>query len=121
MQKTEEDDSIFAITYVGEHTCIDRSRDENVAGDDNGEYKEAPPPCVTRQECEEEAISNNSTTSSSTLHRPLFVDLGQLTTEGSSPASLMAYSVSGHGAALGMELASEVFKLEDWLASNKDE
>ncbi|XP_074591603.1 transcription factor WRKY45-1-like [Curcuma longa] len=96
VQRTEKDDSIFAITYVGEHTCIDKSRDEEV-------------------------ISNHSTGSSSTLHRPFFVDLGPLATEGSSPlSSLMADSVSRYGGSLGMEFASE-FKLEDWLASNKDE
>ncbi|XP_042444686.1 probable WRKY transcription factor 70 [Zingiber officinale] len=96
VQKTEEDDSVFAITYIGEHTCIHKSRDEEV-------------------------ISNHSTGSSSTLQRPLFTDLAPLTTEGSSPASLMADSVSRHGGSLGMEFDSGVFKLDDWLAPTEDE
>ncbi|XP_074582246.1 putative WRKY transcription factor 67 [Curcuma longa] len=79
VQRTEEDDSIFAITYVGLHTCIqddhtaatkhslalesNMNNNDNASDDDRKELA-APPSAPTKRDCEEEVIRNESTAGS---------------------------------------------------------
>ncbi|KAG6509818.1 probable WRKY transcription factor 70 [Zingiber officinale] len=81
VQRTEEDDSIFAITYVGQHTCMEddhttaatdlqaltleskMNKNDDASDDDDKEL--AAPPSAMKRDCEEEMISIESTTAGS--------------------------------------------------------
>lgn len=81
VQRTEENDSIFAITYVGQHTCTEDDRttaatdlqaltleskmNKNDDASDDDDKELAAPPSAMKRDCEEEMISIESTTAGS--------------------------------------------------------
>lgn len=100
VQRTEENDSIFAITYMGLHTCMEDDHtavdkqslalDSKMNNKDNDRKELAAPPSVMEQDCEEEMISNESTarSCSSSEISSMFSGLAPLSAEdGASSAN----------------------------------
>ncbi|XP_074559616.1 putative WRKY transcription factor 70 [Curcuma longa] len=132
VQKTE-DASMFAITYMGEHTCMDAT--ESAApciisfesGDTANTQREAPlfsaPPLPSlKLECDEEMPSSRSPRSASS-ELLVFPDLSDL--EGSAPAALftggasdqydVTSSIQSPISSLEMEFDPETFMFGDML------
>ncbi|KAG6495439.1 WRKY DNA-binding transcription factor 70-like [Zingiber officinale] len=135
VQKTE-DASMFAITYMGEHTCMDATKSAaapciisfKTAGDTANTKREAPlfsAPLLPsmKLECDEEVLSGHSPRSASSEFL-VFPDLSDL--EGSAPAALFAggasdqYDVTSSinqspTSCLDMEFDPETFIFDDML------
>ncbi|XP_065046045.1 transcription factor WRKY45-1-like [Musa acuminata AAA Group] len=132
VQRTELDDSTFAITYMGDHTCTDATtpRDQpthhDITSGSNtaaANDRRATPPSSAlgnpKQECEEEVISNHSPSTPSSSQLLKLPALSAL--EGSSPpmAQLME-AVSEQYCSLEMEFDPSEFKLEDMFELSHD-
>ncbi|WOL18013.1 hypothetical protein Cni_G26806 [Canna indica] len=135
VQKTEENSSIFAITYVGEHTCMDiiatklpnertncadhTSLESNTVNDDQ-EEADHPPSSAARpslkQESDEEVISNHSTGASSA--DDVLPVLQDLTAAASDLHDLRSGGFRTSISILDIEFASETLKFEDFLELN---
>ncbi|RWW23937.1 hypothetical protein GW17_00011790 [Ensete ventricosum] len=116
VQKSEDDDSVFAITYMGEHTCSDAAR-LPVQG----------PPCVIsfesnaagqgvpslKQECDEEVVSSHSPADDSSSVFPDFsafmVSAAATAADQYDVTSVFRSSTSS----LDMEFDPETFKFDD--------
>ncbi|CAL9117266.1 unnamed protein product [Musa textilis] len=132
VQRTEQDDSTFAITYMGEHTCADatKPRDQpaphdnssgsNTAANDRRATPPSPALGNPKQECEEEVVSNHSPSTPSSSQLLKLPELSAF--EGSSPpmAQLME-AVSKQYCGLEMEFDPAEFKLEDMFELSQDE
>ncbi|KAJ8478045.1 hypothetical protein OPV22_021772 [Ensete ventricosum] len=133
VQRTEQDDSTFAITYMGEHTCTDATKPHdqpaphdissgsNTAGAAN-DLRATPPSSDLgnpKQECKEEVISNKSLSPPSSSQLLKLPELSAF--EGSSPpmAELME-AVSEQYCISEMEYDPAEFKLEDMFELSND-